>query len=306
MTPYEILSVPNDASLEDIERVWKTQVRKNHPDRFNGTVRMSQTATLARINAAYDQIRKLRAAPHTHTTRTAQPSGNDPTQASGFATSASRTDRSRCRAHTSTTRPNPSQSTRAREGSGKPTSTSSGGSSIDLESLEFNDFRRNGYRLITTFLRDHLKRSMRLALTLGLSEGRFTLAPLFGLPSFAQGFLPFRVQFDASTINIFYYGTPMVGDLLVVPNFLSSDDAMHLSRETFSGLTYSGWNNARTYHVGRLEKEGMDVTGLLPGAGDRSVHVFFFREYANPTPLRAIATDPLLKATHNWLYKIRR
>jgi DnaJ like chaperone protein len=63
--PYEVLGQPRNARDDDIRAAWKTLVRKNHPDRMSAEGGSQAeidraTETVARINAAWDRIKRDR------------------------------------------------------------------------------------------------------------------------------------------------------------------------------------------------------------------------------------------------------
>jgi hypothetical protein len=297
MNPYGILSVSEDAPFEQIERAWKSAVRRHHPDLFAEAERDGKMIHVARINAAYDQIRKLRAAAG------AQAGAGK----AGKAAARGRRPAERAAAESAAPRREPG---RGAQGAARPRgdvfgSMAAGPSQVcDLDSAEYADLRRNAYRQIAEGLSRRLKRSLAQALTLGLSAGRFSLAPLIELPSFPNAFLPRQIVAAGNTLNIFFVGTPMLGDTLLIPTLVVENGNRRFLRESFHSLEYRGWNNVRSYRVGRLEKEGMEVAALLPDAGYRSIRLFFHREYANPTTGRAIATSVSLSLGRNWLYKL--
>ncbi len=53
---YKTLQVTRDAEPEVIERAYKALVRKYHPDRRPAAEKARATATMQRINAAYDVL----------------------------------------------------------------------------------------------------------------------------------------------------------------------------------------------------------------------------------------------------------
>ena len=61
--PYKILGVSPDASDEDIKTAYRALARKYHPDKYQGDSDMAEMAgeKMKEINAAYDEIQKIRA-----------------------------------------------------------------------------------------------------------------------------------------------------------------------------------------------------------------------------------------------------
>lgn len=63
ISPYDLLGVPENASLDEIHRIWRKLAARHHPDRLRGegvpleATRLAERR-LAEINAAYGQIRK--------------------------------------------------------------------------------------------------------------------------------------------------------------------------------------------------------------------------------------------------------
>lgn len=55
-SPFDVLGVPPTASIDDIERAFKTKARRAHPDAGGST------ALMAELNAARDQALKMRGA----------------------------------------------------------------------------------------------------------------------------------------------------------------------------------------------------------------------------------------------------
>ena len=65
--PYEIIGVPRSSSLEDVRLVWRKLMRENHPDTLAARgvppeYAQKAAQTVARINAAWDRIKRDRAA----------------------------------------------------------------------------------------------------------------------------------------------------------------------------------------------------------------------------------------------------
>ena len=65
--PYEIIGVPRSSSLEDVRLVWRKLMRENHPDTLAARgvppeYAQKAAETVARINAAWDRIKRDRAA----------------------------------------------------------------------------------------------------------------------------------------------------------------------------------------------------------------------------------------------------
>ncbi len=63
--PYEILGVPKSAGAEELRAVWKKLMRENHPDALAARGVPAEfidkaTASVARINAAWDRIKRER------------------------------------------------------------------------------------------------------------------------------------------------------------------------------------------------------------------------------------------------------
>lgn len=302
MTPYDILSVSPDATTDQVERAWKAAIRANHPDHFQGGLRESKSAFVARINAAYDQIRGLR----------------DPAEAPAFtgrpASGAPKAEAPKpCRPHPEHPRTTPAATPRAASPRARAeyrtyaegfTTAWASGRMHEIQTPEYADLRRNAYHLIARDLGRRLLRSQRFALTLGLSEGRFTLAPLLQLPIFPGAFLPCQILVEKCCINLFCYGAPLVGDAILVPRIDLAEGRPRISRETFHSITYRGWSGAQSYRAGDIRREGLDITDLVAGPDGVFVRVFFLRGYANPTTRAAIATNPVLSFCLNWLYRI--
>lgn len=61
--PYQILEVDSQASDEDIEAAYRRQIAQYHPDKVAGAakeIRELADKRASEINAAYDQIQKIR------------------------------------------------------------------------------------------------------------------------------------------------------------------------------------------------------------------------------------------------------
>lgn len=61
--PYQILEVDSQASDEDIEAAYRRQIAQYHPDKVAGAAKEIRALAEKRasdINAAYDQIQKIR------------------------------------------------------------------------------------------------------------------------------------------------------------------------------------------------------------------------------------------------------
>jgi preprotein translocase subunit Sec63 len=62
-TAYEVLEVPENASLEDIEQAYRRKISEYHPDKVSNAAPELQALAERRareINAAYDELKKLR------------------------------------------------------------------------------------------------------------------------------------------------------------------------------------------------------------------------------------------------------
>ncbi|WP_127903297.1 J domain-containing protein [Solirhodobacter olei] len=324
MNPYGVLSVSEDAPFDQVERAWKSAVRRHHPDRFSGMERDTKMAHVARINAAYDQIRKLRASasampkgsPRPAAKAAAKTQPKTAPRASARPSAQPRPARTEPPKAKAGPRPGPSARGRVAPGAGSQApqpailaATAIGDcQASDLDRADFRDLRQNAYGVIARDLGRRLRRSLFQAMTLGLSQGRFSLAPLFELPSFPNAFLPRQIVKRGSTLNVFFLGTPMLGDTILIPELVSDagKGKGRFRRERFHRLEYRGWKNTRSYRVGLLDKEGMEVVGCLPEAGYTSIRLFFHREYVNPTTARAIRTSLPLRLGLNWLYKLHR
>ena len=65
--PYDVIGVPRSASLEDVRLAWRKLMRENHPDALAARgvppeFAQKAASTVARINAAWDRIKRDRAA----------------------------------------------------------------------------------------------------------------------------------------------------------------------------------------------------------------------------------------------------
>jgi DnaJ-domain-containing protein 1 len=61
--PYQVLEVDSQASDEDIEAAYRRQMAQYHPDKVDGAakeIRELAAKRASEINAAYDQIQKIR------------------------------------------------------------------------------------------------------------------------------------------------------------------------------------------------------------------------------------------------------
>lgn len=61
--PYEVLEVDSQASDDDIEAAYRRQIAQYHPDKVAGSakeIRDLADKRASEINAAYDQIQKIR------------------------------------------------------------------------------------------------------------------------------------------------------------------------------------------------------------------------------------------------------
>lgn len=67
MDPYKVLGVSPDASDEEIKKVYRTLVKKYHPDRYrNDPMAGMAEEKIREINAAYDKIQAIRAGKDTY------------------------------------------------------------------------------------------------------------------------------------------------------------------------------------------------------------------------------------------------
>lgn len=306
MTPYDVLSVSPDASTDQVEKAWKAAVRANHPDLFDGAMRDNKSAYCARINAAYDQIQRLRAsadAPHLRGARRA-----DAAEAKPSAPAAGKTSKPRpaARSQATASRAGVASDPRSRRGDRESRFASWAASrSHDIDAAEYADLRVNAHRIIARRLGERLFRSLATALTFGVSDGRLSFGAMLRLPRFPNAFLPWVVKIEGSSINLFCRGVPLDGDTILVPRVQLVDGCPRLSRESFDAVTYRGWKAALTYKVCGTSQEGLDVSEHVTAPEGMPVRLFFLRDRANPTTRAAIATSPLLSLGLNWLYRLQ-